>query len=337
MLESLPEETTQLLIDLCTSSGPLDMEEETPISPQRQGPSYLSYLALNRAVPPTISTDNVIPPSPSVNTIKLGDATPRGDSVDESSRPSTPPPPQPRLPVVKRLSPRLYFPHFVDHLNHFVVFLETVAQRRWGQSVDGAASPSVDDEVDKEDQVAVWNTLLELYLTLPALDDHLKDKALRVLKSRVIPYDPTHALILCSSHNYTPGLVLLWEKMGMYEDVLRFWMDRDREGDVPGASSQVVLHLKMYGPTRPHLYPLVLRFLTSSLELLSRHTDDIVAVLEHIQAEKIMPPLGVVQVLSRNGVASVGLVKRWLMTRIKESREEIHTVRFFFFCLCFMN
>lgn len=52
-------------------------------------------------------------------------------------------------------------------------------------------------------------------------------------------------------------------------------------------------------------------------------------MLEHIEREKIMPPLGVIQVLSRNGVASVGLVKQWLMTRIKESREEIHTVRFF--------
>lgn len=48
-------------------------------------------------------------------------------------------------------------------------------------------------------------------------------------------------------------------------------------------------------------------------------------VLEHIEREKIMPPLGVVQVLSRNGVASVGLVKQRLMTSIKESREEIHT------------
>jgi len=84
-------------------------------------------------------------------------------------------------------------------------------------------------------------------------------------------------------------------------------------------------HLNLYGPTRPHLYPLVLRFLTSSPKLLSRHTADIEMVLEHIEREKIMPPLGVVQVLSRNGVASVGLVKQRLMTSIKESLEEIHT------------
>ena len=115
----------------------------------------------------------------------------------------------------------------------------------------------------------------------------------------------------------------------MHEDVLRFWMDQCKEGTAPDASSQVVLHLKLYGATRPHLYPLVLRFLTSTPELSSKHTDDIAEVLEHINQEKIMPPLGVIQVLSRNGVASVGLVKQWLMTRIKESRGEINTVRDF--------
>ena len=49
-------------------------------------------------------------------------------------------------------------------------------------------------------------------------------------------------------------------------------------------------------------------------------------MLEYIDEENIMPPLSVVQVLSRNGVASVGLVKQWLVSRIKESRDEIDTV-----------
>ncbi|KAJ7832439.1 hypothetical protein B0H14DRAFT_3871957 [Mycena olivaceomarginata] len=53
----------------------------------------------------------------------------------------------------------------------------------------------------------------------------LRRKALRVPKGKTLPYDPTHALILCSTRGYTRGLVLLWEHMGMYEDVLRFWMD----------------------------------------------------------------------------------------------------------------
>jgi hypothetical protein len=62
----------------------------------------------------------------------------------------------------RRLSPRIYFHHFVDHLDEFVVFLETVAIRRWDQSVDDQNSGSielysnrgagaVDDDVEEED------------------------------------------------------------------------------------------------------------------------------------------------------------------------------------------
>lgn len=226
--------------------------------------------------------------------------------------------------------------------------MESVAFRRWGQTVDEQAVPAsilpahedvLDRETDKLDQIAVWNTLLELYLTLPGPEQGkstseggLRDKALRLLKNDAIPYDTTHALILCSSHGYTEGLVLLWEKMGMYEDVLRFWMDKDKEGMYPDASAQVVSHLKRYGGNHPHLYPLVLRFLTSTSELLARHQEDVKEVVQHIDEEGILPPLGVIQVLSRNGVASVGLIKEWLVRRIKESRAAIQSVSIVPFC-----
>ena len=342
MLENLPEETTQLLIDLCTTgTGTFEVDpEETPASagptPRTPAaPSYLSYLALNRnSIVAQSDAATIVPPS--VTTVRAGATD--NESVQGDSRPSSPPltattsrPATARLaiPPVKRLSPRLYFAHFVDHLDQFVVFLESVASRRWGQTVDSSAdSQTAEDAEEKRDQVAVWNTLLELYLTLPVnsekKDGQWRDKALRVLKSETLPYDSTHALILCSSFGYTQGLVLLWEKMAMYEDVLRFWMDRYKEGDSQ-ASDEVVKHLRAYGLKQPSLYPLVLRFLTSTSELLTQHLADVREVLDYINKQGIMTPLGVIQVLSRNNVASVGLVKEWLMERIKEARTEIQT------------
>ena len=262
-------------------------------------------------------------------------------SVQEVSRTSSPRPSVTTArppPLIKRPSPRLYFAHFVDHPTLFVRFLEAVALRRWGQSVDelsGTATSGQQEtsEDDKSEQTAVWNTLLELYLSLfvnKNVEEEdasgLHDKVTRLLQNEHLPYDPSHALIVCSTRAFTPGLVLLWEKMGMYEDVLRFWMDKEKEGSDPEASTQVIRHLNIYGPTHPHLYPLVLRFLTSSSGLLSRHTPDLALVLEHIDSENIMPPLGIVQVLSRNGVASVGLVKQWLMARIQDSQHELQAV-----------
>jgi len=246
-------------------------------------------------------------------------------------------------------------------MGQFVVFLETVALRRYGQSVDEglavdyvsthrrpreatgtstgtstSASVVVDDTEDREDQVAIWNTLLELYLTLPVSEKEdgkegergreFRLKAMKVLRSSTLPYDPTHALILCSTNGFTDGLILLWEKLGMFEDIIRFWISQASDNNDNTASRKVVETLKIYGPNRSNLYPLVLRFLTSTPEVLAKHREDLRNILEYIEQEGIMPPIAVVQLLSRNGVASVGLVKEWLMMRIKEGKEEIEDV-----------
>lgn len=409
MLHSLPEETTQLLIDLCTmTAGSLRSEllEETgtpsatrqsttstttTVASSAGGASYLSYLALNRGLQqPPLSMDQTTstaqPPSPSTKTIKadalpmsgrstpVAPATPttaKGGGSQRAQTPTTQPQttqspvtPQPQsqqvqpASPVKLPSPRVCFAHFVDHMEQFVVFLETVASRRYGQYLDGAAGQGVSiqkirsssvstqqqgEEEDREDQAAIWNTLLELYLTLPSSfvqgeegeelrrkKREYEEKAMKVLRSQ-LPYDPTHALILCSTHGFINGLVLLWEKLGMYEDIIRFWIDRFKSGTDNSASQKVVDCLMTYGSgntvePQNQLYPIVLRFLTSTPELLGKHREDLKGILEHVEEQGIMPPLGVVQLLARNGVASVGLVKEWLMLRIKESQDEVENV-----------
>ena len=171
-----------MLIDLCTSLGPLAVDEDAPImSPRREastGASYLSYLALNRSTPSetvtpsassaaaTVRPDRVARREASVTAESSGASTPA-----HPSRTSTPVPSRPvRIQVTKRPSPRLYFAHFIDHREQFIHFLEAVALKRWGQRVDAdegpspvAASPiepdpNADPEAEKRDQIAVWNT-----------------------------------------------------------------------------------------------------------------------------------------------------------------------------------
>lgn len=387
MLQSLPEETTQLLIDLCTvppgsfvggndgSSTPVVTKSILPPSSSTStggvgsGPSYLSYLALGRSQPTTSITSDISPPSPSIKTLRQ-ENIPSSSTVVPPLSSSTPQQQQSlvaqqAIPLSKQNmklpSPRVYFAHFVDHMEQFVVFLETVAFRRYGQSADegsvvdhvsthrrpreatststGSSTSAfvvVNDAEDREDQVAIWNTLLELYLTLPGSEKEdereggrgreFKLKAMKVLRSSMLPYDPTHALILCSTNGFTDGLILLWEKLGMFEDIIRFWISQASDNNDSTASRKVMETLKTYGPNRPNLYPLVLRFLTSTPEVLAKHREDLKNTLEYIEQEGIMPPIAVVQLLSRNGVASVGLVKEWLMMRIREGKEEIEDV-----------
>ena len=279
------------------------------------------------------------------------------ESASSSSRQAASPPP----------SPTPFFAHFVNHPTEFLRFLEAVALARWGQKIDLSRSPAKAKSVappppiyeesagtapsanaDLSDQRAMWNTILELHLTF-ALDgrtsarerDSHRQKALRLIEQAgAIPYDATHALILCSINAFTDGLVVLWEALGMYEDVLRFWMDKEKEIAAPAAtkeasagsaatrrpSDEVIDQLRRYGPSHPYLYPLVLRFLTSSNALLTRHQDDLRCVLDVIDHDRIMPPLQVVQVLSRNDVASVGIVKDWLMQKVGGLRVEIESV-----------
>jgi len=43
-----------------------------------------------------------------------------------------------------------------------------------------------------------------------------------------------------------------------------------------------------------------------------------------VDQEKIMPPLAILQLLSRNDITSVGLIKGWLVRKIGETREDIN-------------
>ena len=368
MVAALPDETTQLLIEICTGTDPLVSEADALPTPSKPtgGGSYLSYLALRgptttSAPAPTpttpISADPPVSSGASIRTARPAERGARREPTLDGSRGPSPPSTlltAPAPPHIKRPSPRLYFANFVGHRVHLLVFLEAVALRRWGQSIDepkdGAASQSGDDGTGTEDpaeaadQQAVWNTLLELYLTLASAagdgvrSDALREKALQLLSAADrLPYDPMHALILCATRSFTPGLVLLWERLGMHEDVLRFWMEQDRRG-IAGAGTEVMRCLAKYGEDAPQLYKLALRFFTSAPELVSRHSLDLAEVLRVIEERKILPPLGVVQVLSRNEVASVGLVKEWLLARIRTAREEVHTVCLVPFCgACVMS
>lgn len=359
LVAALPDETTQLLIEICTGTGLLVSEPDTLPTPSKPtaGGSYLSYLALRGPAPAAAPvspvsvsatattataaatiTDPPVSSGASTRTARQTDRGSRRETTYDGSRaPSPPSTVRAAPPPIKRPSPRLYFANFVGHREHLVVFLEAVALRRWGQSLDEPTTSATEDnninEEEEADQQAVWNTLLELYLTLAssaegtssARGDALRDKALRLLRAAErLPYDPTHALILCATRAFTPGLVLLWERLGMHEDVLRFWMEQDRRA-VPGADAEVMRCLTRYGDAAPQLYKLALRFFTEEPEIMARHTQDLGEVLSAIEERAIMPPLGVVQVLSRNDVASVGLVKDWLLARIRTAREEVHT------------
>ncbi len=252
-------------------------------------------------------------------------------------------------------SPRTFFAHFIQHPSQFTRFLETVVLARWGQFVDtDAADPTqgvplddgrapayelpsspgagevdeveqalrelgldgrADDYEDAEvaDQKSIWNTLLELYLTAGEAGGEGRERALRLLQQHAtLPYDVSHALMLCAVEQFDAGLILLYERMGMYEDIVRLHM----ASSSATSSAQVLAALARYGGSQPELYGLVLRYLVSSPELLSRHTQDLLDVLGVIRSRALMSTLEIVQLLSSSSHTQVGVVRTFIAESI---------------------
>ncbi|GAA6048078.1 hypothetical protein JCM3770_000180 [Rhodotorula araucariae] len=255
--------------------------------------------------------------------------------------------PESTLPLLP--SPRSFFAHFVDHPRQFIAFLEEVTARRYGKRVDALVLPAALTGADAalaapraldiaapidaaaRDEQVVWNTLLELYISPRTGADanaderaQLQAKAIRLLRCREqVPYDETQALLVCTTQGFEDGFVLLYELLGMYEDIVRYWIDAATASpSAPDHTSRILRALRRYGPTCPSLYRLVLRHLTVSSDLLSRHQADVLDLLDEIDREKVLPPIAVVQLLSAHGNASVGLVREYLKRQLLAEKQE---------------
>ncbi|TKY89951.1 hypothetical protein EX895_001249 [Sporisorium graminicola] len=201
------------------------------------------------------------------------------------------------------------------------------ALRELGLDAAGGDGDGYEDQ-EVLDQKSIWNTLLELYLSSSSSSlssenatQQQRSRALRLLEQHsTLPYDASHAVMLCSMEDFNDGLILLYERMGMYEEVVRLHMDAaalasdDDEED--RSSAKVMAALRRYGAVRPELYDLVLRFLVSSPVLLERHTSDLLSVLTLIRERSLMSTLEIVQVLSSTPHTHVGLIREFIVSSI---------------------
>lgn len=369
LLQNRPEETTTVLIDLCSGNFLRKQKElasrradkkQAELSSDSQIPqasnNYLSYLGYDK-VTGVFSSATTAPQANAANTpAEPVAAVTDANSVVQSN--TTPAPiAESGTTTYPIPSPRQYFAHFISSPEQFLRFLESIASDRWQQTVSSTpsatkggpirtveapieqGSPTAALDTDDADQRCVWNTLLELYLTdaqdqKSSTSTSSRQKALNVVeRTGDLPVDPMHALMVSSTAGFTPGQIRLWEKLGMYEEVLRFWMNVKAgaaepkiAGEERSASDNVLHYLHLYGPTNPQLYPLVLRYLTADSERISQHAEDVREILEVIDEENLMPPLAVVQLLSRNTVTSIGVVKDWLRAKVADTRQDVESV-----------
>jgi hypothetical protein len=143
--------------------------------------------------------------------------------------------------------------------------------------------------------------------------------------------DTSNVLLLSHLENFREGTILVREKQGLRFDIFRSYTTAK---DTAGA----IKALHKYGSEEPQLYPAALAYFTSSPEILQEAGDELDAVLKKIDDDGLMAPLQVIQTLSANGVATMGMIKKYLSDTLERERQEIANVCFwnYFLSYCFL-
>ncbi|KAM3588477.1 Vacuolar protein sorting-associated protein 11 [Umbelopsis sp. WA50703] len=356
LLKHMPQQTTRILIRLCTGTLPPASSTSPPPLPLRPTSPTSSIVnnttsALQALSLLPFSGGGTVEDSASAKTQVVTAGGKKSDKIAKHAFQSYAPP-----------SAQIYMPSFVDHPDYLIQFLEEVYEKRTASArekimVSESASvksypakeeiPPELSPQDAEEQKVLWTALLELYLMderpiNTSLDDSedseiqpssadesskqmdkeiarrriLRSKALALLKDKSVDYDANQALVLCHLKQFDDGVVYLYEKMEMYSDIIRFWMEKEE-------TDKVIECARKFGPTDPSLYPLVLTYFSSSPETLEKSTSELLSVLDHIDAQDLLPPLQVVKALSRNDVASLALIKNYMGRKIEKERKDM--------------
>ena len=298
LLEHCPEKTTKLFIDYY--SGSYRPKKEEPIAPAPPAPeggsTAVSNLSSFIPLPYRQSTAAVL--------TTAGTKAPVLDSEDQPSGEVTPPP-QYEIP-----KPRTAFSSFIDHPNNFITFLQACIQQQ---------------KRDKSDLTDLYTTLFELYLQKAAAKkgeekEFWQVKARELIAEKDSPINSSNVLLLSDLSQFREGTVLVKEQQGLYFDIFRSYTSAH---DTAGA----IKALRKYGQKEPQLYPAALAYFTSSPQTLADAGDELDVVLKKIHHDGLMAPLQVIQTLSSNAVATMGMIKRYLGEIIDREKKEISNNR----------
>ena len=303
LLENCSKDTTQLFIDYFTGSfRPKKDAVIVQEAPAAQEAGRFGGMAQMQSAVQNLATLIPLPymSSTSVSTPQSGDA--QKQTISQVIETTT----EDDFIEYEVPKPRVAFSAFIDHPDEFIVFLE-------------ACIDSTD--VDPEHKTDLYTTLFEMYLhkgsnTTREEKTEWERKARQLIETKDIPIDTANVLLLSDLEKFRDGTVLVSERQGLRFDVFRSYT---AAGDTRGA----IRSLHKYGPEEPQLYPAALAYFTSSPHVLEEAGTEVEAVLNKINEDGLMAPLQVIQTLSANAVATMGLVKRYLSTTVERERAEI--------------
>jgi len=190
---------------------------------------------------------------------------------------------------------------FVDNEDWLAKFLEYVVQQGLATNL-------------------IYNTLLEIYLredvSETASETERKErlgKATALLNDPRAQFDEDHALVLCQMHDFKAGILIVYEHLKLYREIVDFHMENNDY-------SQVITSCKKYGPMDPDLW-------IDAITYFALREDDchheIEEVLNNIDRENLLPPLPVIQILSQKPTTQLAVVKDYIIRRLSQENQLI--------------
>ncbi|EDO40103.1 predicted protein [Nematostella vectensis] len=165
----------------------------------------------------------------------------------------------------------------------------------------------------------LYNTLLELYLNNAAHETDVKGqvihekKALDLLMNVEARYDLDHAMVLAQMHHFKAGILFLYEKAKLYQQILHYHMEQNDY-------TNVIDTCKKHGAQDPSLWVQALSYFARKE---SNCKDQIIEVLSHINRGNLMSPLLVLQTLAHKSTATLAVVKDYIVRRLQLEDELI--------------
>jgi len=308
LLKHIPQETTRFFVEYYTGRfvprKQLKEPETSKAAPAATGSGGLAQYTAFLPQIPYRSTPVALPIQAANPPVAVGVST--SPSAMESQTNG------PEVPKYIHPQPRTAFSSFVENPREFIEFLESLLE--------------VESELKQVDKIDIYTTLFEMYLRRAkgavevAEREEWEAKAKKIIQSKEDLIDTSNILLLSHLSNFSDGTVLVREKQGLRFDIFRSCTSA---GDTEGALEA----LRKYGHEEPQLYTAALAYFTSSAKVLNEVGEkELKNVLKKIDELGLMKPLQVVQTLSVNAVATVGMVKKYLGETIQKERKEIEAV-----------
>ena len=207
--------------------------------------------------------------------------------------------------------PENFIQCFVDYPLYLKVFLRAMLEYR-----------------EHNDSI-IWNTSIELFLRREILEEEVKmfyptmteeevnvkygADVMMLLKHPKACYEVEQVLVLAQMHNFKEGLLFLYQQMNMYNMMIKYYLESNE-------TEKVIELCKQYGTEDSSLW---IQLLTTYSEMENIDIQQLTEVLTYVNEHKLVTPLLVLQLLSKNPKISLNVIKKFLMSCIVEKKQLI--------------